>query len=98
MRDNKHIYEVGMTGTITQPNRYFTRHVMQIKPKNGSEWYKHDIKHQLGDHKSVIGDSMSYTYPVGSEPTNPTCQVTMSVTIDGWGTTSWGALTLSNPT
>lgn len=91
-------YEVQMSAAAIDLNGdiYFTKHILQVKPKNNTNWLKSEIKHSLIDYKTSIGDAIQYAYP-GEGPSNPTVQVKGSYTLSGYGTFSTPTVTLSKP-
>lgn len=46
---------------------------------------------------TIVADSMNYSYPVGSEPKNPTVSVKASFSIKNYGSFTLKAVTLSRP-
>ena len=97
IRDNRHYYEVHMSSQVFDSYYYYTYHTFQIKPSGNSEWWTHNVTHQSADHKTIVADSMNYSYPVGSEPKNPTVSVKASFSIKNYGSFTLKAVTLSRP-
>ena len=97
IRDNRHYYEVHMSSQVFDSYYYYTYHTFQIKPSGNSEWWTHNVTHQSADYKTIVADSMNYSYPVGSEPKNPTVSVKASFSIKNYGSFTLKAVTLSRP-
>lgn len=97
IRSGKHYYEVHMSSTVDDSYYYYTYHQFKIMPTTDTTWKTSTVTHNTVDHKTSVGDSISYSYPVGSEPASPKVKVSAKFTIQNYGSFTLPTKTLSNP-
>lgn len=90
---NSQFYEVQFVATCASTTN-FLYHTFQAKPTNNSSWFSQTVKHTPSI-KRQISDTIYYGYP-GTGPSDPKCEVKLSVTIKD-GTVYNFSTTLSKP-
>ncbi len=95
--NNRHYYEVHMASISDDAEYYYTYHEMSTRPKGNSSWWDHKITHATVDRKISIGDSMGYSYPKNSVPSDPTVEVKFKFTLNIMGSYTLPTSTLSDP-